>query len=148
MIMGIMSIMPRTAYQQGIDRQWLRRSRYDFYSPEFANLSEQAIERAELYASGVEAENRTIFGYQGRYDEMRVKRSQVCGLMRTDFNYWHLGRIFSAAPLLNQSFIECVPSKRVFAVPSQPGLVVNIGNKIRAVRPMPVQSDPGLVDHV
>ena len=147
-IMGIMSIMPRTAYQQGIDRQWLRRSRYDFYSPEFANLSEQAIERAELYASGVEAENRTIFGYQGRYDEMRVKRSQVCGLMRTDFNYWHLGRIFSAAPLLNQSFIECIPSKRVFAVPSQPGLVVNIGNKIRAVRPMPVQSDPGLIDHV
>ena len=147
MIMGIMSIMPRTAYQQGIDRQWLRRSGMTLQSGICKSIG--ASDRARrLYASGVEAENRTIFGYQGRYDEMRVKRSQVCGLMRTDFNYWHLGRIFSAAPLLNQSFIECVPSKRVFAVPSQPGLVVNIGNKIRAVRPMPVQSDPGLVDHV
>ena len=32
-IMGIMSIMPRTMYQQGFDRSWLRRSRYDFYFP-------------------------------------------------------------------------------------------------------------------
>ena len=29
-IIGILSIMPRTMYQQGHDRQWLRRSRYDF----------------------------------------------------------------------------------------------------------------------
>lgn len=147
LIMGILSVMPKPAYQQGVNRQWLRRTRYDFYSPEFANLSEQAIERAEVYASGVESENRTIFGYQGRYDEMRVKDSQVCGLMRTDFNSWHLGRIFASAPLLNQSFIECVPAKRIFAVQNQPGLLVNVGNKIRAVRPLPIESDPGLIDH-
>ena len=66
LIMGIMSVMPKPAYQQGLDRQWLRQTRYDFYFPEFANLSEQAIERVELYASAVEAENKTIFGYQGR----------------------------------------------------------------------------------
>ena len=147
LIMGIMSIMPRTAYTQGIDRQWLRRSRFDFYSPEFSNLSEQAIERAEIYASAVEAENRAIFGYQGRYDEMRVKRSQVCGLMRTDFDYWHLGRIFSSAPALNETFVKCVPSKRIFAVESEPGLVCNVNNIIKAIRPLPIQSDPGYIDH-
>ena len=64
LIMGIMSVMPRTAYQQGIDRQWLRQTKYDFYFPEFANLSEQAIERVELYASANPTENTTIFGYQ------------------------------------------------------------------------------------
>ena len=96
LMMGIMSVMPKPAYQQGIDRQWLRRSRYDFYSPEFANLSEQAIELGEIYAQATG--NRSIFGYQGRFDEMRVKNNQVVGLMRTDFNYWHLGRIFTAAP--------------------------------------------------
>ena len=42
-MMGIMSIMPRTMYQQGLQRQWTRRTRYDFYFPEFANLSEQAV---------------------------------------------------------------------------------------------------------
>jgi len=148
LIMGIMSVMPRSAYQQGIDRQWLRRSKYDFYFPEFMNLSEQAIERAEIYVSDVEAENRTIFGYQGRYDEMRVKRNMVCGLMRTDFDYWHMGRKFTSAPTLSASFVSSADiTKRIFVVPAEPGLIVNWANKIKAIRPLPVQSDPGLIDH-
>lgn len=147
LIITLMSIMPRSVYTQGIDRQWLRRSRYDFYSPEFANMSEQAIERAEIYATAVEAENRTVFGFQGRYDEMRTKKSMVCGLMRTDFNYWHMAREFTAAPELNAEFITCTPTKRIFAVPTEPGLVVHVGNKIIASRPMPVKAEPGLIDH-
>lgn len=147
LIMGIMSIMPKAVYSQGIDRQWLRRTKYDFYSPEFANLSEQAIERAEIYASLVGAENRTIFGYQGRYDEMRVKRNMYCGDMRSTFNYWHLGRVFGSAPLLNSSFIECVPDKRVFAVTTQDEVIVNFGNSIKAIRPLPSIAEPGLIDH-
>ena len=147
LIMGIMSIMPRSAYQQGIDRQWLRSTKYDFYFPEFANLSEQAIQRAEIYATGVQAENQTVFGYQGRYDEMRVKRDLVCGQMRSTFAYWHLGRIFGSAPLLNKSFVECVPDKRIFAVQTDPGLIVHVGNIIRATRPLPIMSQPGMIDH-
>ena len=147
LIMGILSIMPRTMYQQGMDRQWLRRSRYDFYFPEFANLSEQAILNCELYATTVEATNKAIFGYQGRYDEMRTKRNMVCGQMRSTFDYWHLGRIFSSQPALNESFVQCVPDKRIFAAPSEPGFIVQFANLIKAWRPMPIQSDPGLIDH-
>lgn len=147
LIMGIMSVMPRSAYQQGIDRQWLRITKYDWYFPEFANLAEQAIQRAEIYADGVEANNQVIFGYQGRYDEMRVKRNMVCGLMRTTFDYWHMGRVFSAAPELNQEFVTCTPTKRIFAVQDEPGLIVNFGNIIKAIRPLPIQSEPGLIDH-
>ena len=146
-IIGIMSVMPRSAYQQGIDRQWLRRTKYDFFFPEFANLSEQAIETAEIYATAVEADNTKIFGYQGRYDEMRVKRNMVCGLMRSTFDYWHLGRKFATEPALNASFVTCTPDKRIFAVQDEPGLIVNVGNRIKAVRPMPIQSNPGLIDH-
>ena len=147
LMMGIMSVMPRSAYQQGIDRQWLRSTKYDFYFPEFANLSEQAVERAEIYVSDVEAENKTLFGYQGRYDEMRIKRNMVCGYMRSILDYWHLGRKFDTPPLLNKTFIECNPSKRIFAVQDEPGLIVNVGNLIKAVRPLPVISNPGLIDH-
>jgi len=147
LIMTIMSVMPESMYQQGIDRQWLRRSNWDFYNPSFANLSEQAIERAEIFASGVEAENRTIFGYQGRYDEMRVKRNMVCGQMRDTFDYWHIGRQFASAPLLNSEFLTCVPDKRIFADQADPGLIISIGNKVKAIRPMPVIAEPGLIDH-
>ena len=147
LIMGILSIMPRTMYQQGMDRQFLRRSRYDFYYPEFANLSEQAILNCEIYATATEATNKSIFGYQGRYDEMRTKRNMVCGQMRDTFDYWHLGRIFSTAPALNSTFLLCVPDKRIFAAPSEPGFIVQFANLIKAWRPMPIQSDPGLIDH-
>lgn len=147
LMIGLMSVMPRTAYQQGIDRQWLRRTKYDFYFPEFANLSEQAIEKAEIVATDDPDENVEIWGYQGRYDEMRIKRNMVAGLMRTTFNYWHMGRIFASPPNLNAAFVRSDPTKRIFAVQDEPGLIVNFGNIIRAVRPMPIQSEPGLIDH-
>ena len=147
LIMGIMSVMPRSQYQQGINKQWLRYSRYDFFFPEFACLSEQAIERVELYATAVEADNKTIFGYQGRYNEMRYKPNMVVGQMRDTFDYWHLGRIFTAAPTLNEDFVECNPSKRIFAVEADPGLLIQFGNRITAIRPMPITAEPGLMDH-
>ena len=42
-VLGIMSILPDTAYSQGIGRQWTRSTKEDYYWPEFANLGEQAI---------------------------------------------------------------------------------------------------------
>lgn len=147
LIIGLMSVMPRSAYQQGINRQWLRRSKFDFYFPEFANLSEQPVETAEIYASSVAAQNLTVFGYQGRYNEMRSKSSMVCGNMRDTLDYWHLGRKFTGTPLLNKSFIDCDVSKRIFAVPSEPGLIINCGNIFHAVRPLPAYSEPGMIDH-
>lgn len=147
LIIGMMSIMPRTAYQQGINRQWLRETRYDFYLPELAHLSEQAVKQVELYATNVEAENDTLFGYIPRYDEMRVKQDIVCGQMRSTYDYWHIGRQFSSAPVLNQSFIECVPRKDFLAVPSEPACIVNFANRITAIRPLPNIADPGYMDH-
>ena len=149
LILGIMSVMPRTAYQQGINRQWLRRTKFDFFFPEFSNLSEQAIENAEICATAVSAHNTGIFGYQGRYDEMRVKSSMVCGQMRDTFDYWHLGRQFdiSSPPTLNADFVKCVPDKRIYAVESEPGLIVSFGNVVRAFRPLPLIAEPGLIDH-
>ncbi|MDR2602610.1 MAG: hypothetical protein LBC53_09215 [Spirochaetaceae bacterium] len=148
LILGLMSVMPRSAYQQGIDRQWLRRTKFDFPFPEFVNLSEQAVERAEIYLADNEASNSAVFGYQGRFDELRIKRDMVCGLMRDpSFSTWHLGRIFSSSPNLNADFLRCVPDKRIFQVPTQPGLIVSFGNVINAFRPIPYIAEPGLIDH-
>lgn len=146
-IIGLLSIMPRTAYQQGVDRQWLATTRYDFYNPLFANLSEQAIERVELYATADANDNATVFGYTGRWNEHRSKLSQVCGDMRDTFDYWHFGRKFSPTPELNETFVKCVPTKTPFAVEEEPGFVVNFGNIIKARRSLPYQATPGMVDH-
>lgn len=147
LIMGLMSVMPRSVYQQGINRQWLRTTKYDFYFPEFANLSEQAIIRAEIYANTVSGDNNTIFGYQGRYDEMRTKQSMVCGDMRDNFDFWHISRQFSSAPTLNATFLQCIPRKDIMAVPTVDALLVSFGNLIHAYRPLPASAEPGLIDH-
>jgi len=150
LIMTYMSVMPRSMYQDGINRQWLRRTKYDYYFPEFMNLSEQAIENVEICAiDGNTTANQGIFGYQGRYDELRTKDNMAVAGMRDTFAYWHLGRQFDPAtpPELNEDFIQCIPRKDIFAVPSEPGLIISIANIIKAIRPLPVQAEPGLTDH-
>ena len=146
-IISIMSIMPRTQYQQGINRQFLRRSRFDFMSPEFVNLSEQPIYAAEIYATNSKENNEDIFGFQGRYNEMRYKENQTAGALRNTLNYWHLGRVFASKPELNASFINCVPRKDYLAVPSEKAMIIQYANLIKAFRPIPYMSEPGLIDH-
>lgn len=148
-IIGVMYIRPEASYSQGIPRGFTRESRYDFYFPEFANLSEQAIAEKEIYGvpgTSPDVLNR-IFGYQGRFDELRHAQSKFCGAMRDTLNYWHLGRTFSDAPNLNGDFITCNPSKRIFAVQNIPEVIVNFANIVKAVRPIPKDSNPGLIDH-
>jgi hypothetical protein len=154
LMMGILSIMPKTQYSQGINKQWLRSTRYDFFFPEFAHLSEQAIIRAELYADGTTENNNTIFGYIGRYDEMRIKMNMAVGSMayNQSENHWTLAREFASAPSLNQTFIECDGStasqNRIFALgTAQPNYIVHYANKIKAIRPIPIESNPGFLDH-
>ncbi|MCM1320727.1 MAG: hypothetical protein NC041_04200 [Bacteroides sp.] len=142
-LIGVMSVMPTPKYAQGINRQWLRRTKYDFLFPQFTHLSEQAIEGAEIYATNNEAENRKVFGFNEIYDELRAMPSKIAGKMRSTFNYWHLARIFDKKPALNSEFIQCNPSKRIFAVPSEDGLIMSVANIIRAVRPLPKYGTPG-----
>ena len=78
---------------------------------------------------------------------MRVKDNIVCSEMRDVFNYWHMGRIFSSTPQLNSTFVECIPTKRVFAAQDVPGLLVSFGNLIKAFRPLPFSAEPGFIDH-
>lgn len=148
LIMGLAYIVPRPTYgSQGINRQWLRRDRFDFYFPEFAHLSEQGIETAEIYATNDESTNKAIFGYIGHQDEMRHKQDKIAGSFRDTLSYWTLSREFASRPLLNDSFVKCVPSKDIFAVQNEPAFLVNFENVIHAWRPMPVIAEPGLVDH-
>jgi hypothetical protein len=142
-IIGIMSVMPKTAYQQGIPKTYLKNDPLDFFWPSFAHIGEQPVTNNELYAYTATA-NET-FGYVPRYAEYKFSPSRVAGDFRTSLDYWHLGRIFANQPALNQTFIECTPEQcdRIFAVQSEEDyLYCHVLNKIRAVRPMPKFGTP------
>lgn len=141
-IIGIMSVMPKTAYQQGIPRTYLKKDSLDYFWPTFANIGEQEVAKQELYAYTANAEE--TFGYVPRYSEYKYMPSRVAGEFRTSLNYWHLGRIFATEPNLNGNFVECDPTKRIFAVedPSTDVLYCHVLNKIKAIRPMPKYGTP------
>jgi hypothetical protein len=143
-IIGIMSVMPKTAYQQGIPRTFLKLDPLDYFWPSFANIGEQEVQVQELYAY---TSNKTdTFGYVPRYAEYKYMPSRVAGDFRTSLDYWHLGRIFASEPTLSQEFIECAPedTQRIFAVtdPDAQKLYCHVLNKIKAVRPMPKYGTP------
>ncbi len=143
-IIGIMSVMPKTQYMQGIPRQFRKFDKFDYYFPSFAHIGEQPIYNEELYAN--DANNSlTTFGYTPRYAEYKYVPSTVHGEMRTTLNFWHLGRIFSGLPNLSQGFIECTPdADRVFAVAGEEHFYVHQHYKVKANRKMPYFGKPKL----
>lgn len=147
-VIGVLSVMPKAMYQQGIDRMWTRKTRYDYPLPVFAHLGNQAVLNKELYAQGT-ADDENTFGYQERYEELRRISNKVHGEFKSTLNYWHLGRIFDNLPQLNKDFVECNPSKRVFAVTDQSEdcCIVQVRHNIQAIRPFPKFGEPGYLDH-
>ena len=142
-IIGIMSVLPKTAYQQGIPKTYLKNDPLDYFWPSFANIGEQPVQVQELYA--YTANKTNTFGYTPRYAEYKYNPSRVAGDFRTTLDFWHLGRIFASEPTLSQEFIECTPEdvERVFAVQDDTdNLYCHVYNKIKAVRPMPKFGTP------
>jgi hypothetical protein len=144
-IIGIMSVMPKTAYQQGVPKHWKKLDKFDYYWPSFANIGEQPIYNEELYHQNT-AEDAEVFGYTPRYAEYKYIPSTVHGEFRDTLKFWHMGRIFGSKPTLNQDFIECDSDevKRVFAVPeeSTEHLYVYLHNEVKATRLMPYFGTP------
>lgn len=148
-IIGLLSIRPKTSYYQGTPKHFLKwRSRDQYYWPDFAYLGEEPVLNGELYTDATfPAYNNSTFGYLPRYTDLRYNSGRVSGQMRDTLEFWHMGRKFDALtpPQLNREFIECKPTKRVFAVedPTQDEIVAHIYHKIVAKRPLPKYGNPG-----
>lgn len=141
-IMGIMSVMPKTAYQQGIPRHFLKTDPLDYYWPSFAHIGEQEILNKELYIEHSLPDG--TFGYIPRYAEYKFQSNRVAGDFQDTLDHWHLGRIFLSEPDLNQAFIEADPTRRIFAItdPTEDVIYAHFYHKVRAARKMPVFGTP------
>lgn len=156
-IIGIMSIIPKSAYSQGLERLWFRQSKYDYAWPELANLGEQGILNKEIFMSFDNADlniNNATFGYIPRYAEYKFKNDRVAGDFRNTLGFWHLQRFFTQRPGLNSAFLMMNDEpdgeesyRRIFAV--QDGtdyLWCQLFHRLTAKRPLPYFGIPsGLV---
>lgn len=144
-IIGIMSVRPKPAYSQGIPKHYLRTDPTEYFWDSFAHIGEQPVLQKELYA--YEATGNDTFGYIPRYSEYRYCPPRIAGDFRSTLSYWTLSRQFAAPPQLNQTFVEVDPDEQdtIFAV--QDGtdyLYIEVLNKIKARRPIPVFGTPML----
>lgn len=117
-VIGYAVIKAQPQYQQGLDRQWTESERYDYFNPYYINLSDQAITRGEIYLEDYdstdsetgEINNNKIFGYIGRYDNLRYFKNQIAGELNSEYQYtldvWHYAEKFDNAPENNADFMH------------------------------------------
>lgn len=148
MIIGVMCVDADLTYQRGLERFWSKRTRFEFYTPDLAHLSEQPVLNQEIWMNG-DANDILTFGYQERWSEYRYKMSKITGKFRSDaagsLDFWHVAEDFATLPALNAGWIESKPPiSRVVAVTSEPEFYFDAAFKYKCARVMPTYSVPGL----
>lgn len=149
-IIGLASVRADYTYQNRLDKMWSRRTRYDFYMPALANLSEQPIYNREIMFTNDATDNQ-VWGYAERWAEYRFSPSIISGYMKSfpngspyqSLDIWHLAEDFTTRPNLNSTFItEKPPISRVVAVPSEPHFLLDYFYELTTARVMPLYSVP------
>ena len=148
-IFAIVSVMPRTAYMDGLPRMFSKLDMYDFYWPEFARIGEQEILNKEVSVWEQDDDTKDgTFGYAPRYSEYKFIPSSVHGELRSSLDYWHLARkLDKNAAVLNEKFMHPDPQdlSRIFAVETgSDQLICWIYNRCIAIRKMPKYGIPTL----
>lgn len=159
-IIGVCCVRYKHTYQQGVPKMFTRQRREEFYMPVFANISEQAILKREIAAAGAVAggtfaSNLQPFGYQEAWADYRNVPNRVSGEMRSNLpdsmsqDFWHFADNYKAVPSLGSQWIkeDKTNVERTLALTNVDQLQADFYFKVKAVRPMPLYSIPGLVDH-
>lgn len=153
-IIGIVCARYDHSYPQGLERMWSRKTRFDYYWPEFAHLSEMAILNKEIYAQGT-SEDDEVFGYQEAWADYRYKPNRVASEMRPGISNslasWHFADYYEELPKLSEDWIaeDKTNVDRTLAVTSSLAnqIFCDVYVKNISTRPMPVRSIPGMADH-
>lgn len=164
MIFGFVCVRTDHTYSQGLEKFWSRKNRFDFYWPALANIGEQPILNKEIYSQGSSVVDTNgnpideqVFAYQEAFADYRYKPNQITGEFRPAYanngglSIWHYGDYYTSLPTLSEGWIKETKNNvdRTLAVQSATAdqFQADFAFSIKAVRPMPYESTPGLIDH-
>ena len=151
-LMGVLTIRHDMSYSQGVNRMLTRKKIFDYYTPQLANLSEQAVLSQEIYCDGTDEDNEA-WGYQEAWAEYRFFPNQVHGELRatypTSLAVWTYQDYYEERPEMGDKWIDAtdVNIQRTLAVQNHDQFFGNFYFKPTYIRPMPVYSIPGLQGH-
>jgi hypothetical protein len=124
---------------------WTRDTRLDYAFPEFANIGEQELFNYEVWAEDTTYNDMLeTFGYIPRYAEYKYRNSYVSGEFTDTLEYWHLARKFTTAPTLSETFINCIPDRRILVSSEEPAIFAHIINNVQVKRCLPKFGNPKL----
>lgn len=154
-VLGLACVRTEHTYQQGLEKIWNRKNRFDFYWPALANIGEQAILNKEIYLQALKASNEEAFGYQEAWAEYRYKPSRVSSAFRSNvtgsLDAWHYADYYEELPKLSAEWVQETYKNvdRTLAVQStlEDQYIADFWFKCKCTRPMPIYSIPGLIDH-
>nr|WNN13409.1 MAG: major capsid protein [Microvirus sp.] len=110
-IIGLMTIVPVPVYGQSLPKFWTKRSQFDYFSPEFANIGMQAVTKKEIAPLNIpSAELDKTFGYQRPWYEYLSALDQSHGLFGTSLRNFILNRTFGNDVNLTPEFLHVDPS--------------------------------------
>lgn len=143
-LIGLMWTKPPTAYMYGVPRYLGKLDALDFMNPHFANLGDQEVYDYEAMRNPEDPDG--IFGYLGRYDDLRARINRVHGDMRTSLSEWHMARNNDRVAL-NGQFIAAVVPTRSFNVEntSDDYLVHQVVSHVLCKKNIPSRSNPKLL---
>lgn len=139
-VMTLMSVVPKAIYSQGLNKKFFRFNKDEYYQRELEYVGEQPILNQEVYS--LHSNQLGTFGYAPQYESYRYHPSGIAGGFRTTQDSWHYARIHTGDVALNQSFIECVPSKRPSVDQVSHVLYVMTNHSIQARRILSKWSKP------
>ncbi len=153
-LIGLAVVRNEQSYSQGLSKEWTKFRFFDNYLPQFAHLSEMPVYKRELYLEKGALSNE-VFGYQEAFIEYRMKPNLITGNLAPaaqdlSLTPWTFTTNFSAAPTLNDDFKRSDASQigaTLVDTSTLTQFVADFYFDATFVRPMPVDSYPGLIDH-
>lgn len=150
-VIGIMSVLPTSAYMQGIPRMFQNRDTFLSYPwPSFAHLGEQEVFDNEIFmdptSTPIDRTTQPVFGYQSRYADWKFMQSSSHGDFRESLDFWHMTRKFTSQPALSSQFVTFNDElqDRIFAVEDVDTLWCYIFNNVSVKRSLPYFGTPTL----
>lgn len=156
-LLGVMCVRPDRTYSQGIEKKWTRFERLDYFFPVLSNIGEMPILNKEIYLTGAsESVNPDdVFGYQEAWAEYRTQRGRNVGFMQPGISgslaSWTYADNYSSTPYLSSQWlyqgVNEIDNTLTVSSANAPQFIGDLLVFGKVVRPMPVFSVPGLVDH-
>ncbi|QCS36171.1 major capsid protein [Capybara microvirus Cap1_SP_147] len=157
LLIGLACIRYNHTYSQGLNKFWTKRDRFDFYWPVLSSISEQPVYTDEIYYVPKEDPSlkSDVFGYNEAWYDYRYRPSIATGYMNPNaplgLQSWSLTDKYNLPPTLSSEWLQEDKTNidRVIAVSSS-NTHQFFGDflfEADFVRPMPLHSIPGLIDH-